>query len=489
MARRLSPKALLVIAATFAAWPGSSWGAEKLVIISPHWEGLRREYTRAFEAWHHDRYGEPITVEFLDLGGTSEIIKFIRSEYSGDRENVTVDIFWGGGTDPYLQLAKEGFLAPYRVPDGVLEQIPPHIFGMPMYDPQFRWYGTALAGFGIIYNKVVLDLLHLPAPATWEDLARPEFATWVGSADPRASGSVHMMYEIMLQTYGWEKGIDVITRIGANVRSFPDSSSRIPKDVSAGEIACGLAIDIYAQAQINEAGPDKIGYVMPEGQTVINPDSIAILRGAPHREAAERFLEFVLSEQGQSLLMLPPGADGGPTEFQLGRMCVIPALYGKLGGERIVPTDPFRWKTSLKYDADKGGLRWTLVNDLVGALIIDTHDDLVRAWEAIGRGGMREDALAKLGEAPITEAEGLELARWKWDDDEARSVERSAWVRFAQRKYREAYRLSGGAGREHWRAVGRVVRLAIPLGAAAMCVLLVCDLIVRGLRSLCRRRG
>jgi len=312
MARQSPRKAAILAALASLAWPTGSWGAEKLVIISPHWEGIRSEYKRAFEAWHQERHGEPVTVEFLDVGGTSECITFIRSEYSGGRENVTADIFWGGGTDPYLQLAKEGLLAPYRVSDGVLDAMPASIFGMPMYDPEFRWYGTALAGFGIIYNRIVHELLELPAPETWADLARPEFVTWVGSADPRASGSVHMMYEIMLQAYGWEKGIDVITRMGANVRSFPDSSSRIPKDVTAGELACGLAIDIYAQAQINEAGPDKIGYVMPEGQTVINPDSIGILRGAPHREAAERFLEFVLSEDGQTLLMLAPGAPGGP---------------------------------------------------------------------------------------------------------------------------------------------------------------------------------
>ncbi|MFQ5808408.1 MAG: ABC transporter substrate-binding protein, partial [Armatimonadota bacterium] len=309
------------------------------------------------------------------------------------------------------------------------------------------------------------------------------------SADPRASGSVHMMYEIMLQAYGWEKGIDVITRIGANVRSFPDSSSRIPKDVTGGELACGLAIDIYAWAQIDEAGADKIGYVMPEGQTVINADSIAILRGAPHREAAERFVQFVLSEDGQSLLMLPPGAPGGPSEFQLARMCILPALYDTLSAERVVKTNPFEQASSLAYDSVKGSLRYDLVNDLVGALIIDTHDDLLRAWEAIRRGGMREEALAKLTEPPLPEEEALELARWKWDDDEARNVERSRWRRLAGAKYEEAYRLSGGARPDRLRAVGRVVRLAVPLAAGLACALLLCDLVVRGLRGLLRRRS
>ncbi|MGD8238034.1 MAG: extracellular solute-binding protein, partial [Armatimonadota bacterium] len=192
----------LALTAALLLWPAASWAAQKLVIISPHWEGIRTEYIRAFEAWHQERYGEPIAVEFLDMGGTSEIVKFIRSEFSGGRENATVDVFWGGGTDPYVRLADEGLLDPYRVPDALLAQIPPQVVGMPLYDEQFRWYGAALAGFGIIYNKRVLELVGLPTPETWADLARPEFVTWVGSADPRASGSVHMMYEIMLQAYG-----------------------------------------------------------------------------------------------------------------------------------------------------------------------------------------------------------------------------------------------------------------------------------------------
>ena len=50
--------------------------------------------------------------------------------------------------------------------------------------------------------------------------------------------------------------------LGANVRNFTNSASQVPKDVAIGEVAYGLAIDFYAWAQVNEAGADKIGFVM-----------------------------------------------------------------------------------------------------------------------------------------------------------------------------------------------------------------------------------
>ena len=77
-----------------------------------------------------------------------------------------------------------------------------------------------------------------------------------------------MMYEIILQAYGWDKGWQVITCMGANVRNFVKGSGQTLKEVSTGDAAYGLAIDFYATSTINRVGRDKIGYVMPEGLTV-----------------------------------------------------------------------------------------------------------------------------------------------------------------------------------------------------------------------------
>ena len=81
-----------------------------------------------------------------------------------------------------------------------------------------------------------------------------------------------MAYELILQAYGWERGWEVITTMGANVRNFTSGGSQAPKDVAAGEVAYGLSIDFYAWAQVGQVGEDYIGFTMPDNLTIVNPD-------------------------------------------------------------------------------------------------------------------------------------------------------------------------------------------------------------------------
>jgi ABC-type Fe3+ transport system substrate-binding protein len=423
----------------------------ELRILSPHWEGILKEYEAVFEAMYPE-----VDVVWTDLGGTSDIVKFIDSEFTKTPEGIGWDLFWGGGVDPFIDQANKGHLQGYQVPAEILDEIPAALGGVPMYDdvntpPQ--WYGTALSGFGIIYNKAILTAENLPTPTTWEDLTTPDVKGWVSSADPRHSGSTHMAYEIMLQAYGWEEGLETATLLGANVKTWPQSSSSVPKAVGAGDVAYGLAIDFYAWSEVNKVGADKIGYVMPEGLTVINPDSIAILKGAPNLPTAQDFVDFVLSTEGQKLWMLPVGAEGGPSMFALGRMCVIPDLYDELD-ETIVPVNPFTVTSTLDYNATLGSERYGLVNDLLGALVIDSHADLVSAWSAIietnqtlTEAGMTstliDQAVTKLGSAPLTETEALAL---NWSDPTVQNTKISEWHDDATTKYDEASALSASAG-------------------------------------------
>src|SRR5215471_18334142 len=195
---------------------------DRLVLLSPHWKGIEEEFERAFKAHYQRETGRTVALEWMDVGGTSEVLRFIRSEFSNKPGGVDIDIFFGGGLQPYLALKQEHLLESYMLPQQLLEKIPPHLGGVPLYDPDYTWYGATLAGFGIVYNKVVLGLIKKPVISTWEGLASPAAFGWVGSSDPRKSGSIHMVYEIILQAYGWEKGWRIITGLGANVRNFRD---------------------------------------------------------------------------------------------------------------------------------------------------------------------------------------------------------------------------------------------------------------------------
>lgn len=407
---------------------------DRLVLVSPHWEGIRYEYERAFQRHYRAQTGRDVDLEWLSIGGTSDILRYIRSEYGRRPDGIGIDVFFGGGIDPYLQLADLNLLHPYKLPDDALGRIGREIGGLPIYDPEYRWYGAALSGFGILYNRVVLRLLHLPEPRTWADLGDPRLFSWVGSGDPRGSGAVHMAYEIVLQAYGWEKGWEVLTRMGGNVRNFVAGSGQTPKDVTVGEVAYGISLDFYAAIQIAEAGADKIGYVSPKGQTAINPDAIGILKGAPHPGVAEAFVNFVMSDAGQKLLMLRVGAPGGPTRYELRRFCVIPDLYARVAGQSDVADNPFLWEAGLRYDSEKGAKRWNVLNDLIGVLLIDSHAQLTAAWKRLIREGITPEGLRRLAATPVSEAEALALAD-RWKDAEFRGRTLSAWTAFAREKY------------------------------------------------------
>jgi len=433
--RRVFWPALLQALLLICGFP-TSLLADKLVLISPHWEGIRYEFERAFKASYQRETGRSVELDWLDVGGSSETLRYIESEYKNKPTGIGIDIFFGGGYDPYLALKKARLLEPYALPKALLDKIPERLTGVPLYDPGYAWYGATLAGFGIVYNKVVLGLTKLPVITTWEDLASPRVFGWVGSSDPRKSGSVHMVYEIILQAYGWEKGWKIITGLGANVRSFTNSASQIPKDVAIGEVAYGLAIDFYAWAQVKEAGADKIGFVMPDNLTIITPDAIGILKGAPNPEVAKAFIRFVMSEEGQKLWLLVEKAPGGPQRFQLNRFSVLPSLYTLAAPATAVRLNPFSWRSDFAFDPNLSAERWSIVNDLIGTLVIDQKHLLTRAWkEAIDKGGLSDQEWQRLAAMPISEAEALTFARTKWKDAEFRNQRINEWMHFARSKY------------------------------------------------------
>jgi ABC-type Fe3+ transport system substrate-binding protein len=409
--------------------------ADRLVLLSPHWEGIKYEFERAFRAAYLRETGRTVELEWIDVGGTSEALRFIQSEFQNKPRGIGIDILFGGGLDPYIALKKENLLESYVLPQQLLEKIPPRLAGILLYDPDHTWYGATLAGFGIVYNKVVLRLTKLPVITTWEDLASPVAFGWVGSADPRKSGSVHMAYEIMLQAYGWEKGWRIITGLGANVRNFTNSAGQVPKDVTIGEVAYGLAIDFYAWAQVNEAGADKIGFVMPDNLTVINPDCIGILKGAPNRQVAEAFIRFVMSAAGQKLWLSAKGPVDGPQRFQLNRFSVLPSLYELSPQSTAVKLNPFSWHSNFIFDDRLASTRWSIVDDLIGAMVIDPKKLLSQAWRAASVDGLTEQEWQRLAAMPISEAEALDLAKTEWKNPAFRNQKLNEWNAFARAKY------------------------------------------------------
>ena len=449
--------------------PTLSFSQDELIIISPHPEGTETEFGKNFEKWYQEQTGRTVETDWRDVGGTSSNYRFIESEFKRVPDGISIDIFFGGGTDNYLRLSNMGWLHAYKLPETQLAQMMQSFQGIPLYDAEHRWYGAALSSFGIMYSEELREMLQLPKATAWQDLGDFALLGKIGAADPRESGSAHMVYEIILQTVGWEDGFALLTKIGGNVRGFSAGANAIPTDVVAGQVVYGLAIDFYAYGQIAVVGADKIKYVVPADGAVVTADPIAILKGAPNLPVAQKFLEFVLSEDAQKLWMLRnkptkaqlAEAENDPQKFQmlnkitdpegpewkggLNRASVLPALYDKLGERGIVP-NPFTMEgTPFQYNSKKGGGRWNIVNDLFGVLIIDSHKDLVNAWKAIRKckdPAKREAAIAAFTKMPITEEEATQMTTTDWKDPSIRNQKIKEWGQFAKEKFKEARNLA-----------------------------------------------
>ena len=404
-------------------------GGETFTIISPHRREVRLEYSRGFTEWMRRRHGRNVDIQWLDVGGASKILKELESRYTTDPAHPGVDLLFGGGVAPFLTAAQHHWLAPVELSPDILAEIPATCAGSPVYDPAHLWFGVTLSGFGILYNRPLIRRLKLPTPESWADLAQPAYYSWVGSGDPRSSGSVHMCYEIILQSYGFEKGWPIIARICANVRGFGEAGGTVPREVASGDIAAGMAIDQYAQTVIQAVGSGSLTFVLPRRQTVIGPDAIAMLRGARQPELARLFVEYTLSPDGQRLLYQPAGLNG--QQHTLYRLPVLKSLYQEPSAPQ---PNPYGVPAGLVYDNDLATRRWALLNDLMGVWLIDAHADLRAAWKTLIAQGCPPAKVDLLGAPPATEKELEALAR-TWNDPRRKQDVMRTWALSARSRY------------------------------------------------------
>jgi ABC-type Fe3+ transport system substrate-binding protein len=451
------PSLLLVLLAGCTPRDAQS---QRLVIISPHREEIRQEVAEGFRAWLRQRPGwenSDVRIEWRDIGGgSSQMLRYLDTLYRTSPDGVGIDLLFGGGTDPYLTLKDNGRLEQWKMPPELREKIPQNISGVDLYDPDEYWHGVMLSSLVIFLNREARELLELRAwkPERWKDLGDPRVQGRVTAGDPRMSGSVRLLYDLILQTYGWDEGFSQLMRLGANARGFARFSDSVTKDVVFGRAVAGGSLDSYAFSAMTreQARPwhlPTLEAVFPRGETLLNPDSIGILKGAPHRELAELFVEYNLSEDGgQRLWMLKPRTlPGSPRQYSICRLSVMPRLYDESAypeGIRSVPINPFdeaQVGRLVKFSNRLADSRRFVMSDLFGAWIVDTHDELSAAWQAVLRSrprGKQDDPLeARLFAPPCTEAEALARNPWLRP---GRPVERAqqltAWLEEARTRYR-----------------------------------------------------
>ena len=491
---------------------------ETLVIISPHNEAIRYEFARGFRDWYQARTGRTVRLDWRTPGGTTEIARFLASEYQAPFENlwrhkakmhwepdiarsfddprikpgpdpakdtdpqmarraflesdigIGVDLLFGGGSFDFNQQAAAGRLvdsgfvrAHPELFDGA-SGIPLALGGEPFRARDGTWIGTVLSAFGICYNldgmrrvaeraAAESDPAHqgevrgaVAQPTRWDDLADPACLGEVALADPNKSGSVAKAFEMIIQQQiaqrlfeplrlssfarnagpdgqpasalalplpdnargyqaaiapppeverqavsdGWDEGLRLIQRMGANTRYFTDAATRIPIDVADGDAALGMAIDYYgrfeAEAHRNPVtGQERMHYFNPVGGTSIGVDPIGLLRGAPHRALALAFMEYVMSIDGQKLWDFRVGTPGGPRQYALRRQPIRRELYGPEFNTYRSDSGvyPYEEARSFTYHPEWTGPLFGPIRFIVRVMCIDPHDEARAAWMAL----------------------------------------------------------------------------------------------------------
>ena len=83
---------------------------ETLTIISPHRREVRLEYSRGFAEWMQRNQHRTITIQWLDVGGASKIMKELESRYASAPDDPGVDVLFGGGISPFLTAIQNNWL-------------------------------------------------------------------------------------------------------------------------------------------------------------------------------------------------------------------------------------------------------------------------------------------------------------------------------------------------------------------------------------------
>jgi phosphoglycerate transport regulatory protein PgtC len=352
---------------------------KEVVIVTSFPKELFETYKKAFEAKN------PGITVVINNKQTNAGVTYLRET----KARPEADIFWVSAPDAFQTLKNDGLLEKYVPPKEIMSKIPGKIGTFPVHDPDGYYFGFAISGYGLMWNKNYLQAHKLPAPKEWTDLANPRYYGHLVISAPSRSGTTHLTIEVILQAYGWDKGWALLLNSGGNMGAITERSFGVPEAVISGQYGIGVVIDFFGLSAIASGQP--VDFVYPSLTSVV-PASVGIVKGAPNMDNAKAFVNYLLSEPGQMVLFSP----------EIGRLPVVPDLYAK--GPKDYP-NPFKQKLGgVDFNDTLSSGRRDVVNSLYDHIITFRHNELRDAWGAIYRA---EDSVAKSKSAGAAQARSL----------------------------------------------------------------------------------
>jgi len=343
--------AVMLMLPTFAM---QAQAADKLGWVGPVYKELSASLNKGFKAYYKETYGKDVDITFVRPGGWPVVVDKVRS-WGGKPD---ADIFLGAGAPAHELLKKEGLIVPYK-PKGS-DKIPAEWHGMKVKDKDDLW--TCFAPWIVtnLYNEKVLKKLRLPPPKTWNDLLDPIYRGNIVHTLPYASGTMHEAVEILMQGFGEDEAWKYLRLLAANLARFSTGSTDTTQLVARGEVPIGIA-----QPQMNAMAARKDGFpvrdLLPE-KTILVPEAVALLKGAPNEAVGKIFLDWLFSMDGQKHV-LEGRYFAGSTDVkfsELEKEGVEMATHAK----KALGVDSF-WDLDvnfIEYDLDLATKRWDEVN-------------------------------------------------------------------------------------------------------------------------------
>jgi iron(III) transport system substrate-binding protein len=233
-----------------------------------------------------------IRIDYNDIG-TNGAYNRVISEAAA--KQVGSDIVWTSAMDLQMVLVQRGLAETYRSPQAT---------ALPDWaNFNDTLYGTSVEPVAMLYNKAQLANFKLPATRTEliaflrdnKDALKGKICTF----DPEKSGSGFLFFnnDARTTTDTW----DLVRAFGATDGKVYGSSGAMREKVVSGEH--WLAFNIIGSYAIEWARRNPaLGFIITPDHAAAFSRVANISKGAPHPNAARLFLDFMLSQAGQSAI-------------------------------------------------------------------------------------------------------------------------------------------------------------------------------------------
>jgi len=223
-----------------------------------------------------------VEVEWI-RDGTTQVMARLEAEFAAG--NPQPDVLLIADMVTMEGLEAQGRLLAY--PEADVSAYDPSIM-----DPEGYYFSTKLITTGIVYNTSAPFV-----PTSWADLLRPEAEGQIAMPSPLTSGAatIHMVSLTSHPDLGWEY-YEGLAEQGTNPQG---GNGGVYRAVAGGEQMFGMVVDFLPIREIPNGAP--VGFVFPQEGVSAVTEPAAILSTAQNVPAAQAFVDFLISPEGQQL--------------------------------------------------------------------------------------------------------------------------------------------------------------------------------------------